>query len=397
MSNADRTRVSMVLEDAFGETPAPAPSVPMAILPTTGQSLRPRVGYQQSQTIRNSRDVSDWIRLSKSAAGGLPCELTYSDSNLGFPEALGTAIAAVMCNPWQALRSESGCNTTAGAKTITKSAIDFTTGNTIEVGDIVRVSGAPTSTDNGYFKVTAVAATTVTVERPTNFTGTSSAEVTIKRGSRLKNGTQEYSFTIEVARLDLQKAQIFRGCVFDGMDFTIADGQITTANFSVVAKSSEWVDAISTDTFITSAIYIPPVTNPVLDALGVPEVQSGGLDYAARSINVAHQNNVAARTQIGTLGAQSMRFGQFSATGRISAYLDGYADLTKYENNEATDQWLVMIDPSDKGYSVSYPQVKYTDAGADTRGPNQDDFKELAMAAYLDPVESCTVRWQRWE
>ena len=396
MSNADRTRVSMVLEDAFGETPAPAPSVPMAILPTTGQSLRPRVGYQQSQTIRNSRDVSDWIRLSKSAAGGLPCELTYSNSNLGFNEAMATAIAAVMCNPWSVARTEASATTTSGAKTITKAAIDFTAGDTIEVGDIVRVSGATPAGDNGYFKVTAVSATSVTVERPTNFTG-SAGNVTIKRGSRLKNGVQEYSFTIEVARLDLQKAQIFRGCVFDGMDFTIADGQITTANFSVVAKSSEWVDAISTDTFITSAIYIPPVTNPVLDALGVPEVQSGGLDYAARSINVAHQNNVAARTQIGTLGAQSMRFGQFSATGRISAYLDGYADLTKYENNEATDQWLVMIDPSDKGYSVSYPQVKYTDAGADTRGPNQDDFKELAMAAYLDPVESCTVRWQRWE
>ena len=387
----------MVLESSFGVTPAPSPALPMAILPTTGQSLRPRVGYQVSQTIRSDRNVSDYIRNSTSAGGGLPCELTYSENNLAYPEALGSAIAAVMCNPWQASRSESGCNTTAAAKTITKAAINFTTGNTIEVGDIVRISGATTATDNGYFRVAAVAATTVTVDRPTNFAGTSGDQVTIKRGSRLKNGTQEYSFTIEIARLDLQKAQIFRGCVFDGMDFTIADQQITTANFTLSAKSSEWVDAISPDLFLADAIYIPPATNPVLDSIGVPEVQSEGLDYAARSISISHRNNVAPRTQIGTLGAQSMRFGQFAATGNISAYLDDYVDLEKYEGNTPTNLWLVMIDPAGKGYSVSYPQTKYTDAGADTRGPNQDDFKDLAVAAYLDPVENCTVRWQRWE
>ena len=389
MSNADRIRVSIVSEDTFGETPA---SPAFLVLPTTGQSLRPRIGYQQSQTIRNSRNVGDYVRLSKGAGGGLPCELTYSASG----EALEAAIAAVLCSTSQAPRSEGSATTTAGAKTITKAAIDFTAGNTIEVGDIVQISGATPSEDNGYCKVTVVAATTVTVERASNFTG-SVGNVTITRGRRFKNGTTEQSFTIEVARLDLQRAQIFTGCVFDGMDFTIADEAITTANFSVVARAGTWVTATATDTFVTSATYGQPASNPVLDSIGVPEIQSGGVDYAARSVNVSMVNNVAARTQIGTLGAQSMRFGQFAATGRISAYLDSPDDLQLYEDNTATDIWLAMIDPSGKGYSISYPQVKYTDAGADTRGPNQDDFKELAMAAYLDPVEACTVRWQRWD
>jgi hypothetical protein len=389
MSNADRIRVSIVEESTFGVTPA-TPS--FLILPTTGQSLRSRSGYQQSQTIRSDRNVSDYIRLSKSASGGLPCELTYSAP----VEGLHSAIQAVLCSTEQAARSEASATTTAGAKTITKAAIDFTTGNTIQIGDIVLISGATPTGDNGYHKVTAVAATTVTVERATNFTG-SVGNVTIKRGIRTKNGTTEKSFSIEVARLDLQKAQVFTGCVFNGMNFTIADEAITTANFDIVAKAGAWVDAISTDVFVTGATYAPPVSNPVLDSIGVPEVQSGGVDYAAKSINVSIVNNAAARTQIGTEGAQSMRFGQFSVTGRITAYLDGYSDLSKHDNNESTDQWLVMIDPSLKGYSLSIPELKYTDAGADTRGPNQDDFKELSLAGKLDPVEGCTVRWQRWD
>jgi hypothetical protein len=388
MSNADRIRVSITLEDPYGVTPA---SPAFLVLPTTGQSLRPRIGYQQSQTIRNSRNVGDYIRLSKSAGGGLPCELTYSAAG----EALEAAIAAVLCSTSQAARTEASAATTGGTKNITKGAIDFTTGNTIEVGDIVRVVGATVATDDGYYKATVVTATTVTVERSGNFAGV--ADVTITRARRFKNGTEERSYTVEVARLDLQRAQIFTGCVFDGMDFTIADEAITTANFSVVAKAGTWVSAVATDVFLTGATYAQPASNPVLDSIGVPEIQSGGSDYAARSVNVSMVNNVAARTQIGSLGAQSMRFGQFAATGRISAYLDSSADLQLYEDNTATDLWLAMIDPSGKGYSVSYPQVKYTDAGADTRGPNQDDFKELAMAAYLDPVEGCTVRLQRWD
>lgn len=386
MSNADRIRVSIVQESAFGVTPA---TPTMAILPTTGQSLRPRVGYQQSQTIRSDRNVSDFIRLSLGAGGGLPCELTYSNGT----EALTQAINATLCTTIGSAQTIASATTTSGAKTITAASV---TG--VEQGDIIRTSGATPPGDNGYFKVAFVngGTNTITVERATNFTG-SSGNVTIVRGARAKNGTDEPSYTIEIARLDIQKAQVFTGCVFNGMNFTIADEAITTANFDIVAKNGTWVDAVSTDVFITGATYTLPASNPVLDSIGVPEIQSGGVDYAAKSINVALANNAAARTQIGSLGAQSMRFGQFAATGRISGYLDTPADLELYTSNTPTDLWFAMIDPSGKGYSISLPQVKYTDAVADTRGPNQDDFKELAMAAYLDPAEGCTVRWQRWD
>jgi hypothetical protein len=386
MSNADRIRVSLVEESSYGVTPA---TPTMAILPTTGQSMRPRVGYQQSQTIRPDRNASDYVRLSLGAGGGLPCELTYSNGT----EALAIALNAIFCTTIGTVTTITSATTTAGAKTIT-----CTDATGVEQGDIIRVSGATPPGDNGYYKVTLVNLTTdtITVERPTNFTG-SVGNVTVVRGARAKNGTTEKSYTIEIARLDLQKAQLFTGCVFNGMDFTIADEAITTANFDIVAKNGVWVDAVSTDVFITGATYTTPASNPVLDSIGVPEIQSGGVDYAAKSINVSMTNNAAARTQIGALGAQSVRFGQFTATGRVTGYLDTPADLILYTSNTPTDLWMVLIDSNGKGYSLSMPQVKYTDAGTDTRGPNQDDFKELAVAAYLDPFEACTVRWQRWD
>lgn len=384
MSNSNQIRVSIVPESSFGVTPA---SPAMLILPTTGQSLRDRLGYQQSQTIRSDRNVQDLIRLSKAAGGGIPCEFTYSASG----EALFSAIRAVLCS------SETAATTQVTGVSCTSDVLSGGSGNVetgIEVGDIIRVL---TSADVlvSYAKVVSLdaGAHTVTVETGSLTNGTN---YKVLRGARMKNSTTERSFTIEVARLDLQKAQIFTGCVFDSMDFSIADEAITTASFSVQAQSSTRVSAISTDLFITSATYTSPVSNPVLDSIAVPEIRVAGATYAAKSIGMSFSNNVAPRTQIGALGPQSMRFGQFGASGRVTAYMDGFDDFDDYANNTAADMWLAMIDPSSKGWSFSFPQTKYSDVGADTRGPNQDDLKELAVTAYADPTESCTLRVQRW-
>lgn len=384
MSNSNQIRVSIVQESTFGVTPA---SPTMLILPTTGQSLRDRLGYQQSQTIRSDRNVQDLIRLSKAAGGGIPCEFTYSASG----EALFSAIRAILCS------SETAATTQVTGVSCTSDVLSGGSGNVetgIEVGDIVRVL---TSADVlvSYAKVVAldVGAHTVTVETGSLANGTN---YKVLRGARMKNGTTERSFTIEVARLDLQKAQIFTGCTFDSMDFNIADEAITTASFSVQAQSSTRVSALSTDVFITSATYTAPVSNPVLDSIAVPEIRVAGATYAAKAIGMSFSNNVAPRTQIGALGPQSMRFGQFGASGRVTAYMDGFDDFDDYANNTAADMWLAMIDPSNKGWSFSFPQTKYSDVGADTRGPNQDDLKELAVTAYADPTESCTLRVQRW-
>ena len=388
MSDSNRIRVSIVPEVTFGTTPSnPA----YLVLGTTGESLRDRVGYQQSATINNDRNVQDLLRLSKSAGGGIPMELTYSLAT----EGLGKLLLAAMANTETAVAAHTGCTATNGAKTLTKSGGDLT--STVEVGDIVCVTLASTAANNGYYKVSAVAATTITVLATANFTGDESCTVT--RAARTKNGTVENYFSIEVARLDLQVAQVFTGCAINSLDFSIADEAITTANFSVQSANSVFYTANNGDDDEFGAgnpTYTAAATNPVLDSLSVPEIRSGGIAYAAKSVSMTLSNNVAPRTQIGALGAQSMRFGEFNASGTISAYMSDFADLQKDADNTATDIWIALIDSADKGYSISFPQIKFSDAGADVAGSNQDVMKQLSVTAVKDPVELCTVRFQRW-
>ena len=390
MSDSNRIRVSIVPESTFGVTPAtPA----FQVLATTGVSLRDRIGYQQSATINNDRNVQDLIRLSKAAGGGVPMELTWSPSG----EGLMQLVKAAMAGAETAAVSVAPVTTAGGDKIISRATGSFVSDG-FEVGDIVRTYGSVIPGNHGYFKVTVVASGALTVEADANFAADATGDLEVVRGARIKNGTVETFFTIEVAYLDLDKARLFTGCAVDGLDFTIADQAVTTANFGFQSASSSFVNASigSPGIFITGATYTVPTVSPVLDAIGVPEIRSQGVAYAAKSVNMSILNNVAPRTQIGGLGAQSMRFGEFGASGRITAFHEDFTELTAYASNTATDLWLVMIDENSKGFSLSFPQVKYSDAGADVSGSNTDILLDLAATAIKDPVELITARLQRW-
>lgn len=381
MSDANRIRVSMVAESTPGTTPA---TPTMLVLNTTGQSLRDQIGYQQSQTIRNDANVQDLIRLSKSAGGGIPMELVYPTAN----ESLWVALRAVM----RTTQTASATNSTtaghgSGTNIVTRVAGSWITDGFV-VGDIVKISGDAVAANNRYAKVTDVVALSLTLDFGDGdlFSGVD-GDITVTRGARMTNGTTDYSYSIEVARLDVAKYQVFTGQVFNTMDIQVADQAITTANVGLTGISSS-----RSGSAIAGATYSDPTATPVLDALGVPNFYLGSVSYPAKSILFNINNNAAARTQIGSLGPQSIRRGSFEVTGRVQAYFEDFTEMDSYADNTASDFWMVLENPSSNAMAISIPQMKWADAGADTRGLNQDDYLEGTFQAYLDPVELCTMK-----
>jgi len=384
MSDSNRLRVSIVKESTFGTTPA-SPS--MQILPVTGQSMRDRVGYTQSNIINADRNVEELVRLSKSAAGQTPFELMFSPTG----EALELLMAATMCSAETAAYSDASATLAGGDKEITTTA---GTSN-VSVGDIVYVD-SDAGSNAGYYKVTAVTGSAVTVEADANFTADATS-VTMTRAARRLNGTVEDSFTIEVARLDLGKAQIFTGCVVNTLDLTVADEAIVTGTFTFEAANSTFQDSdLGTDQFIASATYTDATDHPVLDSLSIPEIRSAGSSFAAKQITLNINNNVAARTELGKLGAQSMRQGEFNVTGSFDAYFEDFSELQAYADNTTGAIWFALVDANSRGWSFSLPTVKFSDGGADVTGSNTDTMVSVSYQATLNDTESCTVRMQRW-
>jgi hypothetical protein len=112
MSDSNRLRVSLVKETTFGTTPS---SPAMQVLQVTGQSMRDRVGYQQSNIINDDRNVEELVRLSKSAAGQLPFELMFSPTT----EALELLLGGTMCSAETAVATGSSGSTTGSSKVVT--------------------------------------------------------------------------------------------------------------------------------------------------------------------------------------------------------------------------------------------------------------------------------------
>ena len=262
------------------------------------------------------------------------------------------------------------------------------------LGDMLELGAASAE----QHRVVGRLAGTLGLDAPANFTAGGSS-VTVTRGARATNGTATPSFTIEVAHLDLDKAQIYTGCVINTMDLNLAIGQLATVTLGIEAQSSTRQDTFvgSSGIFITGATYTAAATHPTLDPIGVAEIRVGGADYAAQSLTLNLTNNARAREQIGSLGPVSMARGFFGATGSVTAYLADWTDHNAFAGNTPTDLWFAAIDANGRGWSMSLPQVKFSDVNAPVQGNNTDVFKNISVTAYKDPTESCTVRLQRWD
>jgi hypothetical protein len=394
MADGFRTRVSIVQEVTYGVTPA---TPTMLRLPVTGHSMADRVSQTPSNIINQTRNVEDMVRTGRGATGTLPCELRHSPSG----EGLNAALFALLSNSTVAAAATvASCTTTAAAKTITRAAPSFITDG-FAVGDIIRLSGG-LAADMGYLRVTNVAATTLTVDRVANFTG-SSGNVTVTRGARATNALSEQSFTVEVAHLDLQRAHIYRGCVFNSASINLAVNQLATVSFQMEAKDSIVTgNTGTTDVFITGATYAAMTFAPTLDPIGVQEVQLSnfagvGQDVPAQSVALSMANNIRPREQLAALGPVSMSRGLFTASANLSAYFDTQDDQTTFLSNTATDLWLVTTDANGRGWSVAMPQAKITDLSVPVSGPGADIFRAMTVAGYRSQAQDCTLRLQRWD
>ena len=392
MADGFRTRISLVAESTYGTTPA---TPTMRVLPITGHGITDRVTQTPSNVINTTRNIDDMVRTGRGATGTIPCELRHSPSG----EALDLAMQAIMSGTATAVATVASCTTTAAAKTVTRASGSFVSDG-IVVGDLIRLTGG-TAADMGYLRVTVVAALTLTVDRATNFAG-SAANVTVTRAARTTNALLAPSFTVEVAHLDLQRAHIFRGVVFNSATINLAVNQLATVTFQIEAKDSIVASNTGTsDVFITGATYSAMTARPTLDPIGVQEIILGNgttdTDVPAQSVTLTLSNNITPREQLAALGPVSMSRGQYGAAMQASAYFDNQEDHATFLANNATNFWVVAADANNRGWSFAIPTCKITDHGIPVTGPGSDVFRALSVAGYLDATQQITCRLQRWD
>ena len=142
--------------------------------------------------------------------------------------------------------------------------------------------------------------------------------------------------------------------------------------------------------------YTSTTNTGLMDAISAPIVKLNGTAYSAKSFGMAVRNNAAARTQIGSLGPQSIRKGEFSIELSFQSYFQNFTEMDAYAGNTATNFWTVVTNAAGQALAISLPQMKWTDVGADTTGTNTDDYLNGRALAYLNATEGVTARVLRF-
>lgn len=375
MSEANALRFSVGKESSYGTPPADA-----YITEVRGQSLTDNLGYQQSQLLTATPDVRDLARTSRSATGSVPSELMFDTAGGQYL----LMLAAMRSTPTAATTQVTAVTSTSGV--LSGGSGNVETG--CEVGDVVRIR------DNsdvllGYFRVGSIntGTHTMTVEG----TLPDGANRKVYRGLRAKNGSNRDSFSVEVAKTDVSKFQMFSGMGVGGMSLRVEDGALAIPlEFQFSGQTSE------TDTSdIFSGTYNAAPTTPIMDVLSVQQITIGtATTYEYKSLQFAINNNLRARTAVGSANVLSLGWGSYEMTGTLSAYFDSYDEVEKFKDNTATSLLFVLTDSLGNAMSFSFPQVKYTSASAATQGLNTDDILTMGFQAYKDPIELITSRVQ---
>ncbi|MCA8949443.1 MAG: hypothetical protein KDE27_08060 [Planctomycetes bacterium] len=172
------------------------------------------------------------------------------------------------------------------------------------------------------------------------------------------------------------------------MSLRVADEQISTISFEGQALNT------ARGTSAYGQAYDPATDHESMTSTGVPTILIGNAVYEATDCTVDFDSRIVGRRRIGTEGPGSLRRGRMRVTGTINVYLDAWTEIDKHEAGSVSSLVLGMESSDGYAYSLSIPELRWTQAMTDTEGPDLDDFARLSFQGELDATEGITARWQ---
>jgi hypothetical protein len=257
----------------------------------------------------------------------------------------------------------------------------------------VETSGFTNAANNGLFVVKAKAAGYIELA-PSGVLVNEAAGATrnIQRLSAITNGTTFRSFVVEKEFADISGGfETGVGMAVDTLSLTIEPGSIISGSVGFVGKSVASQAATVGNGSPTAAN-----TYDVMNAVdNVPYIAENGTVSGWTQFSIEIRNNLAARAQIGTLGAPSIRSGTCEISGTLQQIFASDAIIDRYLNFTESSLIIHLKDSGGRDYLVHLPAVKYVDAKRAGGGINQDILADLSWNAKVSATFGYMMRIAR--
>jgi len=387
-TDSNRAGLAYLKEATWGTTPASA----LTDLRWTGESLTGGITKTKSTEIRSDRQTTDLILTGSECSGGFNFELSYSDFDELFEGALwsaGWSTASTIS------RTDIGFNATSGR--IYSEVSEFNA--TLTTGQWIKIAGATAAANNIYYRITATAATGLSVTPSPGTTAATGDTITVA-GSYIRNGVTESSFVFEREHTDATQFFSFSGMVCNTLNLTVSADSIVTGSLDYIGKSSTLAQATVGTGSNTAA-----GTNDVISASSnIGQVYEGAFstlatidtDLFIQEISFSVANNVRALRAIGSTASVDVGVGSCDVSGSLNVYFINNTMYDKFVNSTGTGLAFEIEDADGNAYIVTFPNIEFSSDAVAVGGQNQDVMENISWEAIRDANTNCTIQIDRF-
>lgn len=382
MAQAESNRVSLHLseETAWDETPS---SPTMLGLPYTAETI----GYEKrtikSNLVRSDRLTDDIIEVGAGAQGDIQFEYKFADFELLMEGALGSDFTTVTTTGAGSSGNFDFAASSGGTQVITGPAA-WT--NNYQVNGWVKVSGAAAA-NNGYFKVTAKASTTLTVANASGTLQTSVAATVLQKMAR--TGTTKKSYLIEKSFNDLPQYIHFRGMRVSTWAMSIEAEQIVTGSFGFMGSRG-----VGQGTTISGSKTAASANSVCGATANVGTIQENGsaLTTKIKALRFNLNANPRALPAVGNKFPVGINYGSFEITGTVEAYFEDLTLYNKFINHNDSSLMVDIVSPEGNHTIITINNLKFTNAQPVGAGLNQDVTVAMDFTAKRNATDDAMLQ-----
>lgn len=385
MANGSRHSMRYIAESTYGTTPATPAFKPIRHTSTTLGLSKESL---QSEEIRDDRQIADFRHGAYQVGGDMNIELSFASFD--------DLLEAVLLGTWTATKTTGAQSLAATVGTLTRAAGSFVTDG-FAVNDVVINSGFTNAGNNGRFRVSAVAATVLTLtalEGQTMVVEAAAAGRTVNSlRAILKAGTVRRSFTVErffgdILTID-KPYHRFTGVEFNTLALAISANAMITGTLGVLGQN------MTTDTAIVAgATYAAPTTTSPLDSFTGTLNEAGTPIAVITEIQLNVENGLEARFVVGSKASIRPSIGRSNCSGQITAYFENSLLLDKFINETESNIVFELPDGAGNKYIFTLPRIKYNGGQPDVEGEGPITLS-MPFQALLNAATSTNIQIER--
>lgn len=345
------------------------------LLSMTGESLDFTIDKTQSEEINPDRGVTDVVATSASASGAVSIELKHS--------AYDELIAAGLQGVWNDATT-AALEITATANELTIATGSFPVSKLVP-GQFFGIQVANPSNKNHNRLLRISTASDAISAKSIKLDPALPAEAGTMVGaklstSRLRNGIERRSYTIEKNFSDVGVFKAYTGMNVSGFTLNAAAGALTTGEIQFMGRNA-LPNAGATK--MPGNLAVQPDSRPMSGMTGtvcavwIDDAPLAGTYINSLALtldnNMRQQNAMCTADENGVPGAVGIGNGQLAVSGTLEIYFSA-ADVlyTEFVTNKNIKLMFTMFDSEGNGYVVQLPKANISTHKANAAGNNQD-------------------------